>query len=97
MVAEMESEKFGDRKVETLIDTRPYTLSHVVAKTIANTLTCVEFKAPVKTEGDSVADVEAYIDINTLNEYAAKALVYTQAYKFLKVQTKSVTDTLTRY
>ena len=97
MVAEMESEKFGERKVETLIDTRPYTLSHVVAKTIADTLTCVEFKAPVKTEGISVADVEAYIDINTLNEFEAKALVYTQAYKFLKVQTKSVTDTLTRY
>ena len=97
MVAEMESEKFGERKVETLIDTRPYTLSHVVAKTIADTLTCVEFKAPVKTEGNSVADVEAYIDINTLNEFEAKALVYTHAYKFLKVETKSVTDTLTRY
>ena len=50
-----------------------------------------------KTEGDTDADVEAYIDINTLNEVKAKALVYTQAYKFPKVQTKSVTDTLTRY
>ena len=47
--------------------------------------------------GDTVADVEAYIDINTLNEVKAKALVYTQAYKFQKVPTKSVTDTLTRY
>ena len=50
-----------------------------------------------KTEGDTVADVEAYIDINTLNENKAKALVYTQAYKFPKVPTKSVTDTLTHY
>ena len=50
-----------------------------------------------KTEGDTVADVKAYIDINTLNEVKAKALLYTQAYKFPKVQTKSVTDTLTRY
>ena len=50
-----------------------------------------------KTEGDTVADVEAYIDINTLNENKAKALVYTQAYKIQKVPTKSVTDTLTHY
>ena len=49
-----------------------------------------------KTEGDTNADVEAYIDINELNEVKAKALVYTQAFKFPKVQTKSVTDTLTR-
>ena len=41
--------------------------------------------------------MQAYIDINTLNEVKPKALVYTQAYKFPKVQTKSVTDTLTRY
>ena len=68
-----------------------------MAKTIPDTLTCVEFKAPLKTEGDSVEDVEAYIDINTLEQFEAKALVYTQAYKFPKVQTKSVTDTLTRY
>ena len=50
-----------------------------------------------KTEGDTVEDVKAYIDINTLNEVKAKALVYTQAYKFPKVQSKSVTETLTRY
>ena len=50
-----------------------------------------------KTEGDTVEDVKAYIDINTLNEVKAKALGYTQAYKFPKVQTRSVTDTLTRY
>ena len=68
-----------------------------MAKTIPDTLTCVEFKAPLKTEGDSVEDVEAYIDINTLKQFEAKALVYTQGYKFPKVQTKSVTDTLTRY
>ena len=66
-------------------------------KTIPDTLTCVEFKAPLKTEGDSVEDVEAYIDINTLEQFEAKALVYTQGYNFPKVQTKSVTDTLTRY
>ena len=40
-------------------------------------------------------DLQAYIDINTLNEVKAKALLYTQAYNFTKVQTKSVTDTLT--
>ena len=68
-----------------------------MAKIIPDKLTCVEFKAPLKTEGDSVEDVEAYIDINTLEQFKAKALVYTQGYKFPKVQTKSVTDTLTRY
>ena len=41
--------------------------------------------------------MEAYIDINTLNEVNAKALVYMQTYNFSKVQTKSVTDTLTHY
>ena len=50
-----------------------------------------------KKEGDTVEDVKAYIDINTLNEVKAKALVYTQASKFPKLQTKSVTDTLTRH
>ena len=69
----------------------------MVAKRIPDTLTCVEFKAPVKTEGDSVEDVESYIDINALNQFEAKALVYTQGYKFPKMQSKSVTDTLTRY
>ena len=69
----------------------------MVAKTIPDTLTCVELQAPVKTEGDSVADVQAYIDINTLNEFEPKALVYTHGHKFPKVQTKSVTDTVTRY
>ena len=49
-----------------------------------------------KTESDTVAKVEAYIDINTLNEVQAKALVYTQTYTFPKEETKSVTDTLTR-
>lgn len=44
--------------------------------------------APVKTEGDSVADVQAYVDINTLNEFEHKALVYTHGYKFSKVQNK---------
>ena len=41
--------------------------------------------------------MEAYIDINTLIEVKANALVYMQAYKFAKVQTKSVTDTVTGY
>ena len=67
----------------------------MVAKTIPHTLTGVELQTPVKTEDDSVADVQAYIDINTLNEFEPKALVYTQGYKFPKVRTKSVTNTLT--
>ena len=38
----------GNEQMEALADTFPETLSQVVAKTIANTLTCVKAKAPVK-------------------------------------------------
>ena len=68
-----------------------------MVKTIADTLTCVGANAPVKTEGDTVAEVEAYTDIDTLNEVEGKALVYTQPHTFSKVQAKSDTDTLTGY
>ena len=37
----------GNVEVEALADTSADTLSQVVAKTIANTLTCVEAKAAV--------------------------------------------------
>ena len=84
-VADLQTKTFGkilgNVEVEAPADTSPDTLSQFVAK----------------TEGDTVEDVKAYIDINTLNEVKANALVYTQAYKFPKVQTKSVADTLTRY
>ena len=42
----------------------------------------------------AVVPVSAYTVIDTLNELEAKALAYTQAYKFLQVKTKSVTVTL---
>ena len=38
----------GNVQVEPPAETSPETLSQVVAKTIANTLTCVKAKAPVK-------------------------------------------------
>ena len=38
--------------------------------------------------------MRAYTVVDTLNELEAKALVYTQAYKFLPVEAKSVTVTL---
>ena len=38
--------------------------------------------------------MRAYTVVDTLNELEAKALVYTQAYKFLQVEAKSVTVTL---
>ena len=38
----------GNLEVEALGDTSPHTLLQVLAKTIADTLTCVEAKAPVK-------------------------------------------------
>jgi len=51
----------------------------VVAKTIANTLTYVEAEVPLKTECDTVAGVEAYTEVDTLNKVKAEVLVYTQA------------------
>ena len=51
-------------------------------------------KALVKTESLTVVPVRAYTVVDTLNEVEAEALVYTQAYKFLKVEAKSVTVTL---
>lgn len=83
-IAELESEKFGDMKVETL----------VVTNAIADTLTCVEAEAPVKTEGDTVLAVHAYTDFDMLKEDGAKALAYTQDHTFRQVQASSVTDTL---
>ena len=55
-IAEMKSEKFGDMKVEIL----------VVTKTIADTLTCVETKAPFKTEGNTVVAVQKEVKANSL-------------------------------
>ena len=39
----------GDVEAEVLIDTRPDLVSEVMAKIIADTLTCVEAASPVKT------------------------------------------------
>ena len=55
-IAEMESEKFGDIKVKIL----------VVTKKIADTLTCVEAKAPFKTEGNTVVAVQKEDEANSL-------------------------------
>ena len=65
------------------------------ATIIADTLTCVEDEAPVKTKGDTNAGVDAYTVLDTLNKVKAEALVYTQPHTFPQVQAKSVTDTLT--
>ena len=55
-IAETKSEKFGDMKVEIL----------VVTKTIADTLTCLEAKAPFKTEGNTVVAVQKEVKANSL-------------------------------
>ena len=46
-----------------------------MAKTIADTLTGVEDEASVKTVGDSVAGIDAYTVVVTLNKIKAEALV----------------------
>ena len=59
----------------TLVDTFPDTLLEVVAKTFPKTITCVKAKVPVKTDGDIDAGLEAYTDVETINEFGAVALV----------------------
>ena len=64
-------EKMAEVEGKAMFDMFPDTLSEVVAKIIADTLTCVEAAPPVKT------------DLDTLNEVEAEALAYTQAHTFL--------------
>ena len=66
----------------------------MVAKTFADTLSCVETETLFNTEGDTVLAVEAFTDVDTLDEVEAKALVYTQPQTISQVQGKSVADTL---
>ena len=65
-----------------LVDTVPDTISELVAKTIADTLSCVKAKAPVKTESLTVVPTRAYTVVHTLNEDKAEALVYTSLHKW---------------
>ena len=53
----------------------------MVAKIIADRLTCVEDEATVKT-GDTNAGVDAYTVPDTLKKVKADSLVYTQHHKF---------------
>ena len=66
----------------TLVDTFPNTLSEVVATTIPIIITCVKAEAPVKTDGDIDAGLQAYTDVATINEFEAVALVDLKAYTF---------------
>ena len=66
----------------TLVDTFPDTLSEVVAKTIAITITCVKAEALVKTDGDINAGLQAYTDVATINEFKAVAVVHPKTYTF---------------
>ena len=66
----------------TLVDTFPDTISEVISKTIAITITCVKAEAQVKTDGDIDAGLEVYTDVDTINEFAALALVHLKVYSF---------------
>ena len=65
-----------------LVDTFPDTLSEVVPKTVAITIKCVKTEAPVKTDGDIDAGLEAYTDGDTINEFKPVALFHTKGYMF---------------
>ena len=54
-------------------------------------------EAPVKTDGDIDQGLEAYTDVDTINEFEAMALVDAKPYTFSKVQAKSVAETQKRY
>ena len=54
----------------------------MVAKTIPIKITRVKAEAPVKTDGDIDAGLEAYTDVATINEFEAVALVHLKAYTF---------------
>ena len=56
-----------------------------MGNTFADTLTCVESEAPVKTEIDSNAALKPYTKVETLNEDEAVAIVNTQAHTFPQV------------
>ena len=62
-------------KGKALVDTHPDTLAQVVHKIIAETVTSVQAEAPVKIEVESVAGIEAYRVVVTLNKIKAEALV----------------------
>ena len=64
----------------TLVETFPDTLSEVVAKILAITITSLKAEAQVKTDGDIDAALQAYTDVETINEFAAFALVHRKAY-----------------
>ena len=66
----------------TLDDTFPDTLSELVANTIAITITCVKTEAPVTTDGDIDVGLQAYTDVDTINEFEPLALVHLKAYPF---------------
>ena len=57
----------------------------------------MQAKAPVQTEGDTVAGQENYTVVDTLIEVELEVMVYAQADMFAQLQAKSVTDTLTPY
>ena len=58
----------------------------VVVKIFAETLSCVEREATVKTESERNAALKPSEEVETLNEVEAVALVYTQDDTFLQVQ-----------
>ena len=67
-----------------MVDTFPDTLSEVAAKTVVITITCVKTEAPLKTDGDIDAGLQAYTHIDTINEFEPVALLHLKAERFLK-------------
>ena len=74
--------KHCDTCRRTQVYTFSDTPSEVVAKTVAITTTCVKAEAQVKTDGEIDTGLQAYTDVDTINEFQAVALVHRKAYTF---------------
>ena len=58
MKAKTVGKTLRDLDAEALVDTLAYTLLKGLGNTTADTLTCLEAEAQVKTEGNTVSEVE---------------------------------------
>ena len=65
MFAKTVNKTLCNEEADALVDRVPDTISELVAKTIADTLSCVKAKAPVKTESLTVVPARAYTVAHT--------------------------------
>ena len=80
----------GDVKAEVLLAMKTTTLLKVVAKAFADTQTLLQTEVPLKTEADTLAVLQDYAYINTLNKNEAQALAIRRLTRFHKCRPKAL-------